>query len=49
MNWDANQLAWKAGIYNRALTEILAGRREPSDGQLAAIAEALECDPEDLV
>lgn len=49
MNWEANDLCHATGIYARAMTEILAGRRTPRDHELAAIAEALECDPEDLL
>jgi DNA-binding Xre family transcriptional regulator len=49
MNWEANELCHATGIYARHMTEILAGRVQPSDAQLAKIAEALECDPEDLL
>lgn len=49
LHWEANDLCAKTGIYVRQMTDILAGRRQPSDRQLAAIAEALECDPEDLL
>lgn len=49
LDYSAHDLSRVTGIYARTLTEILAGRLTPQDYQLSALADALECDPEELL
>jgi len=47
--WTAVEFAYATHINPRTLTEILAGRREPSLAQWNAIIDVLGVDPAQLV
>lgn len=49
MGYTASELSHTTGIYGRTLSEYLSGRAELLDHHLSALAEALECDPDDLL
>jgi transcriptional regulator with XRE-family HTH domain len=49
LGWTATEFATATGIHPRTLTEILAGRKEPSLAQWNAIAGVLGVDPAQLV
>ena len=46
--WTAVEFAYATGINPRTLTEILAGRQEPSMLQIGRIAGVLGVDPDTL-
>jgi transcriptional regulator with XRE-family HTH domain len=48
LGWTATEFATATGIHPRTLTEILAGRKEPSMAQLGVIAGVLGVDPDTL-
>jgi putative transcriptional regulator len=49
LGWTQAQLAERAGLLRRTVTEIELGRRKPTDTTVHKLSVALELDPEDLL
>lgn len=47
--WTREELGKRAGLSRSAIAKVETGERRPSIATLAAICEALECTPSDLL
>ena len=49
LGWTQAQLAERAGLLRRTVTEIELGRRKPADTTVSKLSVALDIDPEELL
>jgi transcriptional regulator with XRE-family HTH domain len=47
--WTQAQLAYRARLWRRTVTEFELGRRKPTDTTLHKLSVALDIDPEELL
>jgi transcriptional regulator with XRE-family HTH domain len=49
LGWTQAQLAERAGLLRRTVTEFELGRRKPADTTVHKLSAALDIDPEELL